>query len=75
MNRLWRPSSAYRLAKTNAASVFAIKSGSVGGLIEDHEVGEDCQLSRNSLCMAVTMLEGAVGTIASAHLFSRPLKI
>ncbi len=66
---LMEPSSAYRLAKTNAASVFAVKVAQSGGLIEGHEVAKIANLAGIDL-YGGTMLEGAVGTIASAHLFS-----
>ena len=66
---LMGPSSAYRLAKTNAASVFAVKVAQSGGLIEGHEVAKIANLAGIDL-YGGTMLEGAVGTIASAHLFS-----
>lgn len=66
---LMGPSSAYRLAKTHAASVFAVKVAQSGGLIEGHEVAKIANLAGIDL-YGGTMLEGAVGTIASAHLFS-----
>ena len=66
---LMGPSSAYRLAKTNAASVFAVKVAQSGGLLEGRDVATIAQLAGIDL-YGGTMLEGAVGTIASAHLFS-----
>ncbi len=51
------------------ASVFAVKVAQSGGLIEGHEVAKIANLAGIDL-MGGTMLEGAVGTIASAHLFS-----
>lgn len=61
--------SAYRLAKTNAASVFAVKVAQSGGLLEGRDVATIANLAGIDL-YGGTMLEGPVGTIASAHLFS-----
>jgi len=66
---LMGPSSAYRLAKNNAASVFAVKVAQSGGLIEGRDVSTVAHLAGIDL-YGGTMLEGPVGTIASAHLFS-----
>lgn len=66
---LMGPSTAFRLAKTNAASVFAIKVAQSGGLIEGRDVATIANLAGIDL-YGGTMLEGPVGTIASAHLFS-----
>lgn len=66
---LMGPSSAYQLAKRNAASVFAVKVAQSGGLIEGCQVGTIAQLAGIDL-YGGTMLEGPVGTIASAHAFS-----
>ncbi|KAB0628866.1 muconate cycloisomerase [Acinetobacter gandensis] len=63
------PSSAYQLAKRNAASVFAVKVAQSGGLIEGCEVGKIAKLAGIDL-YGGTMLEGPIGTIASAHAFS-----
>ena len=63
------PESAYRLAKHNAASVFAVKIAQSGGLLESCEVARLAQLAGIDL-YGGTMLEGPVGTIASAHVFS-----
>lgn len=63
------PDSAYRLAKRNAASVFAVKIAQSGGLIESCEVGKIAKLAGIDL-YGGTMLEGPVGTIASAQVFS-----
>lgn len=63
------PQSAYQLAKSNAASVFAVKIAQSGGLIEACEVGKIANLAGIDL-YGGTMLEGPVGTIASAHAFS-----
>ncbi len=65
---LMGPQSAYELAKCNAASVFAVKVAQSGGLIEACEVGKLANLAGIDL-YGGTMLEGPVGTIASAHVF------
>lgn len=66
---LMGPASAYRLAKNNAASVFAVKVAQSGGLLEGRDVATIANLAGIDL-YGGTMLEGSVGTIASAHLFS-----
>ncbi len=66
---LMGPQSAYQLAKRNAASVFAVKVAQSAGLIEGCEVATIAQLAGIDL-YGGTMLEGPVGTIASAHVFS-----
>lgn len=66
---LMGPNTAYRLAKRNAASVFAVKVAQSGGLIEGRDVATVANLAGIDL-YGGTMLEGSVGTIASAHLFS-----
>lgn len=66
---LMGPNSAFQLAKRNAASVFAVKVAQSGGLIEGCEVSKIAQLAGIDL-YGGTMLEGSVGTIASAHAFS-----
>lgn len=66
---LMGPQTAYRLAKSNAASVFAVKVAQSGGLLEGRDVSTIAQLAGIDL-YGGTMLEGPVGTIASAHLFS-----
>ncbi len=63
------PQSAYQLAKAHAASVFAVKIAQSGGLIEACEVAKIAHLAGIDL-YGGTMLEGPVGTIASAHAFS-----
>lgn len=63
------PASAYQLAKRNVASVFAVKVAQSGGLIEGRDVSTIANLAGIDL-YGGTMLEGPVGTIASAHLFS-----
>ena len=63
------PQSAYQIARNNGASVFAVKIAQSGGLIEGCEVGKIAKLAGIDL-YGGTMLEGPVGTIASAHVFS-----
>lgn len=66
---LMGPQSAYELAKRNAASVYAVKIAQSGGLIEACDVAKIANLAGIDL-YGGTMLEGSVGTIASAHAFS-----
>ena len=66
---LYGPQSAYQIARNNGASVFAVKIAQSGGLIEGCEVGKIAKLAGIDL-YGGTMLEGPVGTIASAHVFS-----
>lgn len=66
---LMGPNTAYQLAKCNGASVFAVKVAQSGGLLEGCEVGKIAKLAGIDL-YGGTMLEGPVGTIASAHVFS-----
>lgn len=63
------PNSAYQLAKIHGADVFAVKIEQSGGLIEACEVAKIARLAGIDV-YGGTMLEGAVGTIASAHVFS-----
>ncbi|MDO4251549.1 MAG: enolase C-terminal domain-like protein, partial [Moraxella sp.] len=63
------PKNAYKLAKNNCANVFAVKIEQAGGLIEACDVGKIANFSGIDL-YGGTMLEGAVGTTASAHVFS-----
>lgn len=63
------PASAYRLAKAQGADVFAVKVEQSGGLIEACEVAKIATLAGIDL-YGGTMLEGPVGTIASAHAFA-----
>ncbi len=63
------PQSAYQIAKRSAASVFAIKIAQSAGLHEACEVANIAKLAGIDL-YGGTMLEGPVGTIASAHTFS-----
>ncbi len=66
---LMGPATAYQIAKRNGASVFAVKVAQSGGLIEGCEVAKIAKLAGIDL-YGGTMLEGPVGTIASAHAFS-----
>lgn len=63
------PQSAYALAKQRASDVFAVKIEQAGGLIEACDVAKIATLAGIDL-YGGTMLEGAIGTIASAHAFS-----
>lgn len=63
------PKSAYQLAKHHTADVFAVKIEQSGGLIEACEVAKIADLAGIDL-YGGTMLEGPVGTIASAQAFS-----
>lgn len=63
------PQTAYNLAKRHAASVFAVKIAQSGGLLESCEVAHLAKLAGIDL-YGGTMLEGPVGTMASAHVFS-----
>lgn len=63
------PTHAYQLAKRHAADVFAVKIEQAGGPIEACEIGKIAQYEGIDL-YGGTMLEGAIGTIASAHTFS-----
>lgn len=66
---LMGPRTAYNLAKYNAASVFAVKVSQSGGLLESCEVARIAALAGIDL-FGGTMLEGPVGSIAAAHVFS-----
>lgn len=66
---LMGPQSAYQIARQHDSSVFAVKVAQSGGLIEGCEVAKVAQLAGIDL-YGGTMLEGPVGTIASAHAFS-----
>lgn len=63
------PASAYALAKQHAANVFAVKIEQSGGLLEACQVAKIAQLAGIDL-YGGTMLEGAIGSIASAHVFA-----
>lgn len=63
------PASAFELAAARAADVFAIKTEQSGGLIAAQQVAAIANAASIEL-YGGTMLEAAVGTIASAHVFS-----
>ena len=63
------PETAFALARTSAADVFAVKIAQSGGLYQAGRVGAIADAASIGL-YGGTMLEGAIGTIASAHLFS-----
>lgn len=63
------PQSAYELARAGAADVFAIKTEQAGGLFAAQQIGAIADAAGIEL-YGGTMLEGAVGTIAAAHVFS-----
>ncbi|HJZ14612.1 MAG TPA: muconate/chloromuconate family cycloisomerase [Stellaceae bacterium] len=63
------PETAFALARASAADVFAVKIAQSGGLYQAGRVGAIADAASIGL-YGGTMLEGAIGTIASAHLFS-----
>lgn len=63
------PFSAYRVARQYGAHVFAVKIAQSGGLLEAKEVATVAKLAGIDL-YGGTMLEGPIGTIASAHTFA-----
>ena len=63
------PNSAYRVAKQYGAHVFAVKIAQSGGLLEAKEVATVAKLAGIDL-YGGTMLEGPIGSIASAHTFA-----
>jgi muconate cycloisomerase len=63
------PRSAFRLAQAAAANVFAVKIAQSGGLYAASEVAAIANAAGIGL-YGGTMLEGGVGTVASAQLFS-----
>ncbi|AKC80630.1 muconate cycloisomerase [Xanthomonas arboricola] len=63
------PASAYELAKIAGADVFAVKTEQSGGLIAAQKVGAVADAAGIEL-YGGTMLEGAIGTAAAAHLFA-----
>ncbi len=62
-------SDAFKLAKINAASVFALKIAKSGGLSNIQRQAAIAQGAGISL-YGGTMLEGTIGTLASAHVFA-----
>lgn len=63
------PLDALAMGQAAAADVFAVKICQSGGLVPARLVGDVASLMGISL-YGGTMLEGAIGTAASAHLFS-----
>jgi muconate cycloisomerase len=63
------PHDALALAQANGADVFAVKIAQSGGLVPAAQVAAVAQLSGIAL-YGGTMLEGGIGTAASAQLFS-----
>jgi len=63
------PSSAFALARVAGVDVFAIKTEQSGGLRAAQQVAAIADAAGIEL-YGGTMLEGAIGTIASAHAFS-----
>lgn len=63
------PASAFALARVAGADVFAIKTEQSGGLQAAQQVAAIADAAQIEL-YGGTMLEGAIGSIASAHAFS-----
>lgn len=63
------PESAFELAKINGADVFAVKIEQSGGLFNAQRVSAIADAAGIEL-YGGTMLEGAIGTVASAHAFA-----
>lgn len=63
------PVSAFALARVAGVDVFAIKTEQSGGLQAAQQVAAIADAARIEL-YGGTMLEGAVGTVAAAHVFS-----
>ncbi|EJL80633.1 enolase superfamily enzyme related to L-alanine-DL-glutamate epimerase [Herbaspirillum sp. CF444] len=63
------PADAYRVAQCGAADVFALKIAQSGGLAGAQQVAAIAAAANVGL-YGGTMLEGAIGTMASAQLFS-----
>lgn len=63
------PESAFEIARVQGADVFAVKLEQSGGLFNALRVGAIADAASIGL-YGGTMLEGAFGTIASAHVFS-----
>jgi muconate cycloisomerase len=63
------PADAFELARQDAADVYAVKITQSGGLLPAREVATVAQLAGIGL-YGGTMLEGGVGTAATAHLCS-----
>ncbi|KQX42096.1 MULTISPECIES: muconate/chloromuconate family cycloisomerase [Ensifer] len=68
------PESAFEIAKTKGADVFAVKIEQSGGLFNAQRVAVIADAAGIEL-YGGTMLEGGVGTVASAHVFSTFAKL
>lgn len=68
------PETAFALAHLGAADIFAIKIAQSGGLYQASRVAAIADTAGIGL-YGGTMLEGAIGTVASAHLFSTFAKL
>jgi muconate cycloisomerase len=68
------PDTAFQVASTASADVFALKIAQSGGLFAGAKVAAIAEAAGIGL-YGGTMLEGPVGTIASAHLFSTFAKL
>jgi muconate cycloisomerase len=68
------PETAFQMAQAEAADVFALKISQSGGLFAGAKVAAIAEAAGIGL-YGGTMLEGAVGTAASAHLFSTFAKL
>jgi len=68
------PETAFQLAQLAAADVFALKIAQSGGLFATARVAAIAEAAGIGL-YGGTMLEGGVGTAASAHLFSTFLRL
>ena len=66
---LYGPETAFGLAKASAADVFSVKIAQSGGLLAAARVAAVADAAGIGL-YGGTMLESALGTIASAHLFA-----
>ncbi|MCD9031227.1 muconate/chloromuconate family cycloisomerase [Luteimonas sp. Y-2-2-4F] len=66
---LYGPASAFELARVSGADVFAVKVEQSGGLYAAQRVAAIADAAGIGL-YGGTMLEGAVGTAASAHVFA-----
>jgi len=68
------PETAFQVAQSEGADVFALKIAQSGGLFAGAKVGAIAEAAGIGL-YGGTMLEGAIGTAASAHLFSTFAKL
>ncbi len=68
------PESAFEIAKTKGADVFAVKIEQSGGLFNAQRVAVIADAAGIEL-YGGTMLEGGVGTVASTHVFSTFAKL